>query len=296
MVSIRAVVLLLTCVLFHPLAASAEPPAAPAPPDPHAAGRRLFLRDCASCHGRDARGDGPDAALFAPPPPALTGASLRRQPTAALVARITGDRTRSLTLDPAALRRRATDVEAIAAHLERLPTVHWRTVERGQEIYVDRCEICHGPYGRPQGNAPPGVGTPRDLSEPLTQRLDDAEIIEAMRQGHRAMPALVPVVPPEDARATAAFVRLLSPGFERYTRYCAACHGDDGRGTGSFAESGSLPSVVFDRAYFRRHDAEQVRTAVWHMLDAQAPGMPHLRRRLTAAQAEAIVAYLRARD
>jgi mono/diheme cytochrome c family protein len=259
-------------------------------------GERLFAHHCASCHGRAAEGDGLDAALFDPRPPALTGDLLKGHPDAALVARIRGDRARALALDPAALRGHATDVEAIAAHLERLPTVDWRVVERGQEIYVDRCALCHGPYGRPDAPPPPGVGSPRDLSDPAFQRArDDDELRAAVRHGFKGMPALVPRISEADARAVAAFVRLLSPGFERYTRYCAACHGDDGRGAGSFAEAQRLPSVVFDRAYFARHDPEQVRSAVWHMLDEKAPRMPHLRKPVSARDAAAIVTYLRAR-
>jgi mono/diheme cytochrome c family protein len=258
-------------------------------------GERLFAHHCASCHGRAAGGDGPDAALFDPRPPALTGDVLERHPDAALVARIESEHARALALDPAALRGHATDVEAVVAHLERLPTLDWRVVERGQEIYVDRCELCHGPYGRPDAPPPPGVGSPRDLADPAVQRArDDDKLRAAVRHGDKGMPALVPRVSEADARALAAFVRLLSPGYERYTRYCSACHGDDGRGSGSLVEAQRLPTVVFDRAYFARHDPEQVRSAVWHMLDDKTPRMPHLRERLSAADAAAIVAYLRA--
>jgi mono/diheme cytochrome c family protein len=37
-----------------------------------AEGRDLFLRYCASCHGADAKGDGPAAAALQPPPADLT--------------------------------------------------------------------------------------------------------------------------------------------------------------------------------------------------------------------------------
>jgi len=46
----------------------------------------------------------------------------------------------------------------------------------------------------------------------------------------------VPRLTDQEATEAISFVRLLSPGFELYTRHCAACHGDDGHGVGSFGE------------------------------------------------------------
>ena len=258
-------------------------------------GRALYEAHCASCHGPRGRGDGPDADLCDPRPRNLREGFLARYSDAELAARILDGKRLQLALDPKALRARASEVEAIAAHIERLPRVDWRLAERGQEIYVDRCELCHGPYGRPGTDLPAGVRTPRDLSDPAFQRgIDDAELQTVVRHGRRGMPALRPDWSDDDLRALVAFVRILSPGCERYTRYCAACHGDDGRGSGSFADvAAARPTVVFDRAYFARHDPEQVRAAVWHMIDRKEPSMPHFHSELTAAQARAIVAYLK---
>jgi mono/diheme cytochrome c family protein len=258
-------------------------------------GRALYDARCASCHGPRGRGDGPDADLSHSPPRNLREGFITRYSDSELVRRILDGQRLQLALDPTGVRARATEVEAIAAHLERLPQVDWRLAERGLEIYVDHCELCHGPYGRPHASLPPGVRTPRDLADPAFQRgIDDAELRTVVRHGRRGMPALSPHWSDEDLRALVAFVRLLSPGYERYTRYCAACHGDDGRGSGSFAEVAvARPTVVFDRAYFARHDPEQVRAAVWHMVDQKKPSMPHFHSQLSDAQARAIVAYLK---
>jgi mono/diheme cytochrome c family protein len=257
-------------------------------------GRALYETHCASCHGRRGTGDGPDAALYDPPPRNLRDGFLARHSDPELVSRILDGRALPLALDPAALHARAADVEAIAAHIERLPAVNWRLTERGQEIYVDRCEICHGPYGRGATTVPRGVGTPRDLSDPAFQRsVDDDELRVVVEHGRRGMPAIPRHWTESDARALAAFVRLLSPGYERYSRYCAACHGDDGRGTGSFAEVSQPPTPVFDHAYFSHHDVEHVRAAVWHMLDEKKPTMPHFRSKLSAGEARAIVEHLK---
>jgi len=260
-------------------------------------GHRLYVRHCEACHGSEGRGDGPDAALFVTRPRDLHDGVLTRYPTDDLVRRIRTGAPLALALDAAALKARATDTEAIVAHLERLPGIDWRLTERGQELFVDRCELCHGPNGQPGPDVPPGVHHPRDLTDPAFQRsIDDDALAALVRHGRHGMPALTPRIPESDLPALVAFVRLLSPGFVLYDRYCTACHGEDGRGAGSFAEGTPRPTVVFDRDYFRRHDPEQVRASVWHMLATQRPTMPHLRRSLSAAQARAIIAYLKQHD
>jgi hypothetical protein len=44
-----------------------------------AEGERLYLGACASCHGRDARGGGPDARELSVPPPDLTTLAARHE-------------------------------------------------------------------------------------------------------------------------------------------------------------------------------------------------------------------------
>jgi hypothetical protein len=64
-------------------------------------------------------------------------------------------------------------------------------------------------------------------------------------------------------------------------------------GRSSLGEVIRLPTIVFDRAYFDSHDAEQLRANVWHMLAEQKPAMPHYRWALTDSQVEAIIGYLK---
>ncbi|MFN8544075.1 MAG: c-type cytochrome [Candidatus Binatia bacterium] len=258
-------------------------------------GGPLYVRSCAPCHGPEGRGDGPDASLYVPAPRNLREGFLERYSTDDLVARIRDGRLLALILDPKALDARAKEVEVLVAYLDTLPDVEWRTVERGQEIYVDRCEICHGPFGRAPASLPPGVGRPpRDLSDPEFQRrTSDAEMAIVVRHGRKGMPAIPAMRGEADVRALGRFVRLLSPGHETYTRYCSACHGDDGRGPGDFAESPKRPTVVFDRAYLRAADPEVLRTKVWHMVADAKPAMPHLRHDVSERDARAIVAYLK---
>jgi mono/diheme cytochrome c family protein len=262
-------------------------------------GAVLYSIHCAHCHGASGRGDGPDADLFVTQPRDLHGGCLGRYAVTELVDRIRNGTRLNLAVDPAAIRARAAETEAVARYVEHLPHVNWRLVERGQELFVDRCEICHGPFGRPMNVHPPGVSTPADLSaDDLQRRVGDDDVAETIRRGHGSMPGLVPRIDATDVPAVVAFVRLLSPGYECYSRYCAACHGDDGRGPGvRFSDDGvRAPTVVFDAAFIAKRDPEHLRAAVWHMSDEQRPEMPHLRDTLSAAEARAIIEYLKRLD
>jgi cytochrome c len=141
---------------------------------------------------------------------------------------------------------------------------------------------------------PRGARPPRDLGDPAFQRsVTDAELKIVVGHGRHGMPALVAPVAASELPALIGFVRLLSPGYALYDRYCAACHGEDGRGVGSFGEEARRPTVIFDHAYFQRRDPEQVRTAVWHMLATERPTMPHFRKKLSEVEARAVIVYLK---
>ena len=257
-------------------------------------GRALYQRHCEACHGVSGRGDGPDADIFVTPPRDLHSGFLARYKTDELVRRVRSGVPLQLALDLPSLKARAGDVETLAAHLERLPAVEWRQVEEGEAVYLDRCELCHGRAGVPGATLPQGARSPRDLSDPAFQRaVTDTELKTLVVHGRKGMPALEPPVAAAELAPLIAFVRLLSPGYTLYDRYCVACHGDDGHGAGSFAEETQRPTVVFDRAYFKRRDPEQVRAAIWHMCDTKRPAMPHYRSSLTEAEARAVITYLK---
>ncbi len=258
-------------------------------------GKELYAAYCADCHGADARGDGPDADLFSTPPPSLRGDALAHESDDALVERIRHGRPLPLVHDPAKLERRAGDVDVLVAYLHRLPTLRWSRIERGEELYVDRCEICHGPFGHPPAALPKGVQRrPQDLSDPAFQRAtSDDTLLDRANRGHRGMPAIGGLDVPANRDALIAYVRLLSPGYERYSRFCAGCHGDDGRGPGTDWATEKRPTVVFDRAYFEKKDPEVLRRDVWHMLGDTEPRMPHMSRVLRPSDVRAILAYVR---
>lgn len=260
-------------------------------------GRELYLDNCARCHGVDRRGDGPDAPFFLPRPRDLTGDFLNRYAPEELAARVRQGTPLALRVDPEARAIRAQRVELIVSHLERLPDVDWKEVDFGGMLYGQRCEVCHGAFGQPwpAEDLPPGVqAPPRDLRDEAFQKArTDEELKKAVRHGTGAMPSTPPVLTDEEADQLVGFVRLLSPGFETYSFYCAGCHGDDGRGRGILLDPDERPDVVFDRAYLEETDPEKLRTSVWHMMDQSGGGMPHFRHRLDEETVLRIVRYLR---
>jgi mono/diheme cytochrome c family protein len=267
--------------------------AAAAPPD----GQALYRAHCGACHGMTGHGDGIDASLFVTRPRNLREGFVRLYDDDELVDRILNGVPLALEVDLRSLRRRLVEIDQIVAHLERIPDANWNLIERGEETYVDRCEACHGPYGRPPEEFAGVVQQAADLSDPAFQRAHrDEDLIHTVRRGHRAMPSIPAVRDDADARALVAYLRILSPGFDLYSRYCTACHGEDGRPQREFVPPGRRPSVTFDRSYLESRNPDQLRAAVGHMLAEQKPSMPHFRGKLDRAAARAIVQYLKASE
>lgn len=257
-------------------------------------GQRLYQRRCASCHGNDAKGNGPDATIVAETPRNLREGFIDQYPTEELVRRVREGTPLHLELDSAALRARGRDVEGLIAYLKRLPTIDWNLTATGWNLYASRCEPCHDHYGRPVASLPQGVHPPRDLSTPQFQHaLKQKDLVQSVRHGRKGMPALTPRVPESAAKPLAAYVRLLSPGFESYSRYCAHCHGDDGLGADAPLGSIGVPTVKLDRSYIAKADPEKLRIDVWHMLSEEKPSMPHFGFLISEVQARNIVEYLK---
>lgn len=251
-------------------------------------GKALYAAHCESCHGPAGRGGGPDAALFPSPPRDLQDGVLRRYGDDALVRRIREGRGLPLTVDPAALRTRIGQVDQLTAHVRRMPSIDWAAVRRGEEVYATQCERCHGVFGEA-----PSPG-PLDLADSrLQERVNDDTLRSLMRHGHATAPAPSPPLSASEQHDLLAFVRSLSPGAIRYFRYCAPCHGDDGRPVADLPPDMPRPVVTFDAAYVARTDPDDLETAVWHMVELRMTRMPHMRVVLDDSQIRAILAYLR---
>ena len=239
----------------------------------------LFARHCAGCHGWEGKGSGPVGQVLLKKPPSLRRPELFSQYTEAeLTARVLFGKDLALSLTPAATQITEKEVSALLVHVRRLPTIPWKDVLAGQQVYDTLCVSCHGIYGRGDGLMAPSLSPrPRDLADPTYQgQVSDDSLFHIISEGKGAMPGTVDVLSEKERRAVVAFVRLLTPGYETYDRFCAACHGASGVPAevsqkelfgeifGKAIVDSKMP--VFSKKYMQTHDDKHLRTWVGHML------------------------------
>jgi mono/diheme cytochrome c family protein len=265
-------------------------------------GEVLYVRNCADCHGWEGKGNGPVGQVLLKKPPSLRRPELFTQNTEAeLVARILLGKDLSVPLSSEAVQETEADTTALLAYLRRLPTIPWKEVAAGQMVYDSLCVTCHGIYGRGDGLMSSALTPhPRDLTDVNYQRqVKDSELLRIIAAGKGAMPAAGDVLNPDDRRAVVAFVRLLSPGYELYDRFCEVCHGAQGVPPeiaqrelfgGANAQS---KTPIFDQKYMQAHSDKQLRGWVRHMLKQHSAAMPHFAGDLNAEDVRQIIAYLR---
>jgi mono/diheme cytochrome c family protein len=259
-------------------------------------GRALYMAHCSRCHGTTAIGNGTEAASLRTRPTDLRRTDvLGSYSSDKLVERLREGNQRQLEFRPESIARQAADTEALYQFLRKMPSVSWRNVDRGREIYYRRCTPCHDRYGHAEVQLPQGVqARPRDLADASFQTgIGDRELRRLVRHGEHGMPVVVPRLTESEAAAVGRLVRLFSPGYELYDRYCSSCHGAHGTG-GPGGIAGSPPAALrFDDRFFRQRDGEQVRQSIWHMIEDKTLAMPHFKDTLSVRDAEAILGYLR---
>jgi mono/diheme cytochrome c family protein len=296
------------------LHAGAEPTAPPAasqsvatpaavPPRKFTQGEVLYTRHCAGCHGWEGLGNGPVAQMLGVTPPSLRRAELFTQHTEAeLAARILLGKDLRVPFAPTDVAGTEAEITALLNYLRRLPTIDRERVHAGEDVYDSLCVSCHGVYGRGDGPMAAALPTPpRDLSSPSYQdQVSDEELFKVITEGRGSMPGTQDVLSAKDVRLVIAFVRVLSPGYELYDRFCTGCHGSEGRPPSlAFQEAFGTPPgqqeppPVFDQAYMQAHNDEQLRVWVRHMFKENKVGMPHFAGELNAEQVRQILTYLR---
>jgi mono/diheme cytochrome c family protein len=282
---------LTTC---RPAARSARPAAAAATTDPAARGAVLYAAYCAGCHGARGHGDGPVVGILD-----LTPADLRAP---GVLGRASDDEIVDRLLQGTPLRssprRNAVaeelETEAIAAYLATLSTSNWDLLRAGRFVFEGACAPCHGAYGYGEGvigatNDPP----PADLHT-ARERYTDSALESIAVNGVGAMPAMADTFDPGELRAVIAYVRHLSKGYRLYDTYCAACHGDDGRGVHpEDLLPPAMPAPRLDADTVARLGPKATRSKILHMLRRESGRMPHFRDTLSEGQLRDVVAYLR---
>ena len=266
------------------------------------AGEVLFLRHCAGCHGAGARGDGPVGTVMGLHPRNLREAGLfPEERDTAWIVRILHGKAMPVSMQSSSTIATDVEVDALAHHLRRLPTIPWNDIDHGEEVYDSLCLSCHGVYGHGDGpiaNTLPSP--PRNLMAPsYQQQISDEVLFQRISEGHGAMPGTGDVLSVDDRQAVVRFIRLLTPGYETYDRYCVGCHGKRGRPVSleilellGQADTWQPPPVL-DAEFFRARTDEQLRTGIRRMVTLNRAPMPHFAGDLTADQVRQVLSYLR---
>ncbi len=149
-----------------------------------AAGRRVFERTCASCHGMTGLGDGPAGRALTPRPPAIGDARAMHDVTPALMYRVTSVGIAGTPMIGYANALTSEQRWNVVAYLGSLR--HSRPQElEGEGLFIKNCSSCHGVNGTGDGalaraltRLPPEIGNPAWQLE-----RSDAQIAGVVRHG-----------------------------------------------------------------------------------------------------------------
>jgi cytochrome c oxidase cbb3-type subunit 3 len=165
-------------------------------------GQRLFLNNCAQCHGSDAKG-GPSF------PNLVQGDSLYGRDPDTLVATITKGRNGIMpgfkeTINP----QMAGDIAQYVRSMSGLASDPIKVV-RGKREYMNYCVACHGAEGK--GNK--ALGAPNLTDDVWLYGSSEATIVNGILNGrNNRMPAQEQNLTPEQIRLVAAWVWSLTGG------------------------------------------------------------------------------------
>lgn len=267
-------------------------------------GEALYLRNCADCHGWAGHGNGPAAEYMDAPIPELQQSKLLSESSESqFIAWVLSGSVEKVQIADKAGPQTDAEVAFLIAYIRRLNTIDWSEVGAGQEVYDQLCANCHGLYGRGDGDF--SVQMPVSLTDLSTasyqNQHSDAELVAIITQGKDAMPGMGDVLSTQEIKAVTAFMRLFSPGYESYDRFCAACHSSDGMPVEFLVQIGEAHKVefeqgvipVFDKAYLAAHTDQQLAPKVQHMLKNTKTTMVHFSGELQANEVRLIHQYLR---
>ncbi len=173
-----------------------------------AAGRTLYARDCASCHGNAGLGDGPGAKGLETPPPAIGSASTMASVTPALMYRLVSVGVRGTAMPSWATALTPDERWNIVAYVTSLRATS-EQVREGEGLYFQQCASCHGsaalgsgPYAHDLSTTPPAVV---DFAWQVNH--SDSELAQAISRGVSG--TVMPPSPDLSARQVAGIIAYL---------------------------------------------------------------------------------------
>lgn len=178
-----------------------------------AAGRALYARSCASCHGPSGQGDGPAGRGMNPPPPAIGDAATMRDRSPSLMYRVVSVGVGGTPMPAFETTMTPQERWNVVGHVlsQRATPAH---LLEGEGLFLQSCASCHGPTGAGDGAVSRALTRlPADLSAMGWQiERSDAQIAAIIRDGipGTAMPPARAMTDSQIARVV-AHVRTL-PG------------------------------------------------------------------------------------
>ena len=184
--------------------ANMDIPKIAADPEAHLIGERLFLNNCAQCHGSDAKG----STSF---PNLVEGDSIYGRQPEVLLATITQGRNGVMPALGAAIDAgTAGDIAQYVRSLSGLAHDQIRIV-RGKREYMNACAACHGAEGK--GNK--ALGAPNLTDDVWLYGSSEATIVHGILNGrNNRMPAQEQTLTSDQIRLVAAWVWGLSKGVD----------------------------------------------------------------------------------
>ena len=130
-----------------------------------AAGRAIYEKSCASCHGLRGLGDGPAAMSLNPKPPAIGRAEEMRERSPALLYRIMSVGVAGTPMPGFAAQLASDQRWNVVSYLTSL-RISELSIAEGEGIFAQRCAQCHGvlgtgesALGRTLSRLPPEIGS-----------------------------------------------------------------------------------------------------------------------------------------
>jgi mono/diheme cytochrome c family protein len=176
---------------------------------------------------------------------------------------------------------------------------------RGQVVFANFCQTCHGPLGQGAGPVTQGgFPAPPSLLNDRLAKAPDGQLFHVLTYGQGRMPGLAAQLSPDDRWRAVLRVRelqkLLGPTgspapvtlaevTQLYQQNCSACHGTEGSG-GLMRKS--LPNIPdFTSLAWQ---VSQTEIALVNQIDyGSLPLMPAFRYKLTREQIQGLAVYVR---
>ena len=220
-------------------------------------GKKIFDTKCASCHGKDGKGNPSMAKMFKVAPEELN-----------LVAGVVGDDTDDEML--AIINKGKGKMPAYEKQL---------TVEERNAVVTYLLSLAPKKEEPKKAEAPPAKEEPAVKKEEVKEAAVPAE------------PAKAPEAAKKEETPAAPAVKVSDAAKADYAKSCASCHGKDGKGNAAMANVFKVAAAALDLV-----DADTLGKSDADLSKVTADGlnkMPAYKSKLTDAQIADIVAYIR---